>query len=203
MPVPSTGATGGSSPVAAPSSHHSLPPTGSLLWGTKRRKLTIAALTVAAVAILALSFGGIGQNLVYYWGPSELQAAGDKAIGATIRLGGLVADGSIRRSASASGVEFDVVDRQGAVTHVKCSGVPPQMFRERIGVVVEGTLTRAGHFEGHRLMVSHGNEYRAPSEGEQAAIDELMRSVREGDGRTGGPTPAAAVSPTPAPAPKP
>ena len=94
-----------------------------------------------------------------------------------------------------------MVDRKGALTHVKCSGVPPQMFRERIGVVVEGTLSRAGHFEGHRLMVSHGNEYQAPSEAEGAAIDELMRSVREGDGRTGGPrrrrftrSPVAAVT---------
>jgi cytochrome c-type biogenesis protein CcmE len=172
-----------------------------VLWGGKRRRLTFVALGVAALAILALSLGGIGQNLVYYWGPSELQAAGDKAIGATIRLGGLVADGSIRRASGASGVEFDVVDRQGALTHVKCSGVPPQMFRERIGVVVEGTLSRAGHFEGHRLMVSHGNEYRAPSEGEQAAIDELMRSVKDGDGRTGGPVAAGAASPAPRPQP--
>jgi len=60
--------------------------------------------------------------------------------------------------------------------------------------VVEGTLTRAGYFEGHRLMVSHGNEYRAPSDDEKAAIDELMKSVREGgDGRVGGPPAAAAA----------
>jgi cytochrome c-type biogenesis protein CcmE len=173
----------------------SLPPTGSLLWGTKRRRLTLLALAIAAAAILAISLGGIGKNLVYYWGPSELQAAGDKAVGATIRLGGLVADGSIKRGAGASGVEFDVVDRAGALTHVRCSGVPPQMFRERIGVVVEGTLARDGHFEGHRLMVSHGNDYRAPTATETRAIDELMRSVREGAGRTGGP----AVVPTPHP----
>lgn len=184
--------------MTTPDGRTSLPPTGSLLFGGRRRWLTLVALAIAALALLALSIGGIGENLVYYWGPSELHAAGDKAIGATIRLGGLVADGSIKRGAGASGVEFDVVDRQGAVAHVKCSGVPPQMFRERIGVVVEGTLTRDGHFEGNRLMVSHGNEYRAPSEGEQAAIDELMRSVREGDGRTGGPVaPSAAADQKP------
>jgi cytochrome c-type biogenesis protein CcmE len=196
MPSPSTGA---SEPVATPSSSHpSLPPAGALLWGTRRRRLTLVALAVAGAAILALSLSGIGENLVYYWGPSELQAAGDKAIGATIRLGGLVADGSIRRGPGASGVEFDVVDRRGALTHVRCSGVPPQMFRERIGVVVEGTMTPDGHFEGHRLMVSHGNEYRAPTEAEDAAIDELMRSVREGDGRSGGP-PAAPKEDVPRP----
>ena len=164
---------------------------------TRGRVFAVAALVAAGGAFLAITAGGIGQNLVYYWGPTELQAAGDKAVGATIRLGGLVADGSVKRGQGASGVEFDVVDRAGAVTHVKCSGVPPQLFRERIGVVVEGTMTRAGYFDGHRLMVSHSNEYRAPSEGEKAAIDELMKSVKEGDGRSGGP--ASSASPRPQP----
>jgi cytochrome c-type biogenesis protein CcmE len=144
---------------------------------------------VAGTAFALLTVGGIGKNLVYYWGPTELKNAGEKAIGATIRLGGLVADGSIRQGEGASGVEFDVVDRHGGLTHVKCRGVPPQLFRERIGVVVEGTMTRAGHFEGHRLMISHGNDYRAPTEAENVAVEELMRSVREGQGRTGGPKP--------------
>ena len=175
-----------------------LPPTAAILWsGARRRWLTLAALLVAAIGLGAISLGRIGENLVYYWGPSELKAAGDKAYGATIRLGGLVADGSVRRGPGPSGVEFDVVDRSGGVTHVKCSGVPPQMFRERIGVVVEGTLTRDGTFLGNRLMVSHGNDYRAPSEGEKAAIDQLMKSVRDGDGRTGGPSAAPAPRQSP------
>jgi hypothetical protein len=53
-------------------------------------------------------------------------------------------------------------------------------------------------------MVSHGNEYRAPTEAENAAIDELMRSVRDGgDGRTGGPAaaPSTATSASPRAAP--
>ena len=111
--------------------------------------------------------GGIGKNLVYYWGPTELRAAGDKAVGATIRLGGLVGPGSIVSAEGVSSLEFDVIDRQGASVHVKATGVPPQLFRERIGVVVEGTMTRAGHFEGSRLMVSHSNEYRAPGDQER------------------------------------
>ena len=153
------------------------------------RWYALGALAVAGAAFAVLTVGGIGENLVYYWGPTELKNAGEKAVGATIRLGGLVADGSIRQGEGASGVEFDVVDRQGGIAHVKCSGVPPQLFRERIGVVVEGTMTRAGHFEGHRLMISHGNEYRAPTEAENVAVEKLMRSVTEGQSRTGGPQP--------------
>lgn len=143
----------------------------------KTKWFALGALGVAGLAFLAIAFGGIGSNLVYYWGPAELQAAGDKAIGATIRLGGLVVEGSVVRAAGASGVEFDVVDRKGVKVHVKSAGVPPQMFREKIGVVVEGTMTRAGHFESHRLMVSHSNEYRVPGEEYQDDVKKIMTTT--------------------------
>jgi len=137
----------------------------------------IGALAVAGAAFLVVTLGGLGQNLVYYWGPGELRAAGDKAVGATIRLGGLVGADSIRYGEGASSLEFDVVDGSAAV-HVHSRGVPPQMFREGIGVVVEGTMTRGGHFESSRLMVSHDNEYRAPGDKTKANVRELMRTTK-------------------------
>src|SRR4026208_80047 len=144
MPSPSAGASG-KRPVMTPAADGTpLPPAGALLWGTLRRRwITLAAVVVAALGLVAVSFSRIGQNLVYYWGPNALQAAGGQPVGATSRLGGLVADGSVKRGQGASGVEFDVVDRAGAVTHVKCSGVPPQLFRERIRVRAAGPTGRA------------------------------------------------------------
>ena len=41
------------------------------------------------------------------------------------------------------------------------------MFREGIGVVVEGTFARSDQvFKTNRLMVNHCNEYRAPTTAE-------------------------------------
>jgi cytochrome c-type biogenesis protein CcmE len=142
----------------------------------RTRWFAVAALAVAAAAFAVITVGGIGENLVYYWGPTELHRAGDKAIGASIRLGGQVVKDSIKVGDGASSLEFDVADATSAV-HVRSSGVPPQMFREGIGVVVEGTMTRAGHFESRRLMVSHGNEYRAPGDPAKADVKQLMRST--------------------------
>jgi len=133
---------------------------------SRGRWFAIAALAAAGGAFLAITAGGIGQNLVYYWGPTELHAAGKKAVGASIRLGGLVADHSIVRSPGSSQVEFDVIDRKGGSVHVKSNGVPPQMFREKIGVVVEGTFDKSQTFHTTRLMVKHSNEYRPPKAGE-------------------------------------
>jgi len=150
---------------------------------SRGRWFAIGALAAAGAAFVAITAGGIGQNLVYYWGPTELHAAGDKAVGASIRLGGLVADQSIVRSPGSSLVEFDVIDRPGGRVHVKCTGVPPQLFREHIGVVVEGTMSRAGHFEGRRLMVSHSNEYRVPGEGEAVDVRKTMSTTQGIDER--------------------
>lgn len=147
------------------------------------RWFLVGALAVAGLAFLLITAGGIGSNLVYYWGPSEVMAAGPKAVGATIRLGGLVAPGSVVQG-QGSGLQFDVTDGKQKV-RVKSQGVPPQMFRERIGVVVEGTMTKDGYFDCHRLMVSHSNEYRAPDdkegEGEKLDMRKLMRSLQEED----------------------
>lgn len=145
---------------------------------SKTKYFAVGALLVAGAAFVAITAGGIGENLVYYWGPSQLEQAGRKAIGATIRLGGQVKQGSIVMQPGVSALEFDVVDGKSSV-HVKSAGVPPQMFREGIGVVVEGTLTKAGYFESRRLMVSHGNEYRAPDDPKAGVdVERLMKSTK-------------------------
>lgn len=143
---------------------------------TRNRWIALAAVAVAAVGFFVITMGGIGENLVYYWGPTDIHKAGKKAIGATIRLGGQVAPNSIKTASASSNLEFDVTDGT-SVVHVKSRGVPPQMFREGIGVVVEGTMTKNGWFESQRLMVSHGNEYKAPTEGGPKDVKELMKTT--------------------------
>ena len=148
-----------------------------------KRAFTIVALVIAGAALAWLALGGLGDNLVYYWTPTELRAAGPNT--ATVRLGGQVKAGTLVR-AGASQVDFVVTDGVNDVP-VHSSAVPPQMFREGIGVVVEGTLTKAGHFESRRLMVSHGNEYRAPDDPKAGAdVQRLMKSTQGLEGSSAG-----------------
>ncbi|HEY5611344.1 MAG TPA: cytochrome c maturation protein CcmE [Thermoanaerobaculia bacterium] len=143
----------------------------------RNRWFALGALAVGIVGFLVLAGGGIGKNLVYYWSPSDIRKAGPKAIGATIRLGGLVAPGSVVSGNGASKLEFDVTDGKATV-HVKAESVPPQMFRDGIGVVVEGTMNAGGDFESSRLMVSHNNEYQAPPEGGKVDLEKMMESMK-------------------------
>jgi cytochrome c-type biogenesis protein CcmE len=145
----------------------------------RKRRLIFAALAilVAAGTLAYLASGGIGENLVYYWSPSEVKDAGSEAVGASIRLGGLVAPGSIQRGGDGLTLQFAVTDGKNEVP-VRASAVPPAMFREGIGVVVEGTMGSDGTFETRRLMVKHDNQYQAPAEGEDLDVEELMKSMQ-------------------------
>jgi cytochrome c-type biogenesis protein CcmE len=156
-------------------------PTATAASRRKTRLFMVGAFAVAIAAFLVIAYGGISKNLVYYWTPTDLHAAGDKAYGATIRLGGMVVTHSIKRPSGVSGLEFDVKDATGIV-HVKSTGVPPQMFRENVGVVVEGTMTRSGYFQCNRLMVSHNNEYRAPKGGHKMSKEELQKLMQSTEG---------------------
>lgn len=136
----------------------------------KRKHLIPIALLTAIVAALAyVSFGSLGNNLVYYITPSELFKKGEQAYGQTFRLGGVVRPGTIERDDAKLHLSFEVADsEQSTAAHVRVEsqGAPPQMFRERIGVIVEGRYMKDGLFHSDRVMVNHSNEYRPPKPGE-------------------------------------
>jgi cytochrome c-type biogenesis protein CcmE len=156
-------------------------PTATQISRKRTRLFMLGAFMVAVIAFAVIAASGINQNLIYYWTPADLHKAGDKAYGATIRLGGMVAPGSIKSQTGTSAVEFDVKDASDIV-HVKSSGAPPQMFRENIGVVVEGTMVRPGYFKSDRLMVSHNNEYKAPKAGHPVDKQELEKMMKSTEG---------------------
>lgn len=144
----------------------------------KRRLSLLAALLVGLSGLGAVMFSSMGENLVYFWDAKQVLENGDKAVGATIRLGGLVEEGSVQWDEQTRELNFVVTDGTGdyeVPAHTK--GAPPQMFREGIGVVLEGTMSPAGVFEADRVLVKHSNEYKAPEEG--VAAKELYSTLEE------------------------
>jgi cytochrome c-type biogenesis protein CcmE len=118
--------------------------------------------------LIYVSWEDLGENLVYYWTPSETlaKAARLKNKDATIRLGGVVAKGSVKWVAETLDLTFRVADSTETDAKnvlVDSKGAPPQMFREGIGVVVEGRLGADNVFHSDRVMVNHDNQYRPPT----------------------------------------
>jgi cytochrome c-type biogenesis protein CcmE len=152
---------------------------------TRNRLIAVVALLVAGTGLSLVAFGNIGENLVYYWRPSEMLSQGEKAYGPTIRLGGQVKPGSIEWNEQHTTLQFQVMDSEkpdAAHVLVRTSEVPPQMFRERIGVVVEGTFDQTKVFQGSRLMVNHSNEYRAPKSEDD--VKKMFEDMQKQDATT-------------------
>ena len=132
--------------------------------------IALGAIAVAGAIVEYLSLGSIGDNLVYFWDVPQLLDKKQDAVGATIRLGGVVRKGSMNWQPETVELKFDIANQpevadSNAVT-VYSKGAPPQMFREGIGVVVEGKYD-GQQFQADRVIVKHSNEYRPPEEGRE------------------------------------
>jgi cytochrome c-type biogenesis protein CcmE len=136
----------------------------------RRRIWLVLAIALIVSGFGYLLYGNIGKNIVYFWTPGELLAKGDVGLDRPVRLGGQVVPGSVQWNADALDLRFRVTDGTKEVA-VHSRGAPPQMFRDGIGVVVEGRYQRSGIFESTSLMVKHSNEYRAPKPGEKPPHD--------------------------------
>jgi cytochrome c-type biogenesis protein CcmE len=146
----------------------------------KKNRKKIAALGAAVVVLggfAYLLYGGIGNSLVYFLTPSELTAKGEKVYGAPVRLGGQIVPGSVVWKAETIDLRFKMTDGKQTVA-VHSTKAPPQMFRDGMGVVVEGKLARNGVFESNNLMVKHSNEYKPPHAG-QKPEDMYKTLIRE------------------------
>jgi cytochrome c-type biogenesis protein CcmE len=127
---------------------------------TLGRKQKRAALVVSALAVLGLATGlvlfALRDAIVFFYTPSEIAA---KAIapGQRFRLGGLVAQGSLRHHADPT-VTFTVTDLENT-TPVAYTGQLPDLFREGQGVVAEGKLDAHGLFLADTVLAKHDENY--------------------------------------------
>ena len=119
------------------------------------------------------------KNVIFFLTPNELLAQGPAGVGKAVRLGGLVKPRSVQWDDTTLELHFQIVDTASTgelVVHSR--GAPPQMFRDGMGVVVEGKLGSDGVFQSSQLLVKHSNEYRAPKPGEKP--QEMYKTLIQG-----------------------
>lgn len=122
----------------------------------KQRRLYFVILGVLALgAATALVLTAVGDGMVYFYSPTDLQA---KHVGPDrrLRLGGLVEQGSVVKDGKT--VTFAVTDLVAKVT-VTYVGVLPDLFREGQGVVVEGRMDPQGMFQASEVLAKHDEKY--------------------------------------------
>ncbi|SDY66169.1 cytochrome c-type biogenesis protein CcmE [Modestobacter sp. DSM 44400] len=125
--------------------------------GTRRWRLVVVVVVVlGAVAILAVA--GLNRTLVYYRTPTEL-LHDQTLVGKQVRVGGLVAPGSLQRDGQVA--RFTLTD---GVTDVPVVFTGPinGVFAAGRDALVDGRYTSAGVLDGDELIVKHDNTYRGP-----------------------------------------
>ena len=78
-----------------------------------------------------------------------------------IRAGGMVREGSIKRSNNSLNIEFVVTDFKNDLT-INYSGILPDLFSEKAGVVVQGYLEKEGSFRAIEVLAKHDENYMPP-----------------------------------------
>jgi len=123
----------------------------------KQRRFAMIAggVGVLAVAVLLVLFA-MKDAIVFFNSPTDVVEK-HLAPGTRIRLGGLVASGSVSRG-EALVVKFDVTDGNSTIP-VTYQGILPDLFREGQGVVAEGTIDGAGGFKADNVLAKHDETY--------------------------------------------
>jgi cytochrome c-type biogenesis protein CcmE len=127
----------------------------------KNQRLMLAALAlVAVVAAGLLALSGLKDQAAFFYAPSDVKKDG-LPLGKAVRLGGMVVDKSITRAADGVTMHFVVTDGQATIP-VTFSGIAPDLFREKSGVVAEGQFQADGSFIATNLLAKHDEKYMPP-----------------------------------------
>ena len=126
----------------------------------KRRIRMLAFGGVALAASAAIAGFAFNDSIVFFFPPTELIAkaeTGEAGPDRRVRLGGMVAEGSVAKVDGGASVSFDVTDGETTLP-VIFAGVLPDLFREGQGVVAEGYYRNAV-FEAETILAKHDENY--------------------------------------------
>lgn len=131
----------------------------------KHQRLILALLAVAGVAGAGvLGASALRDEAAYFRTPAEIDA-GKAAVGEPMRLGGMVAEGSIVRQGDGLTIRFVATDGTASVP-VEFTGIVPDLFGEGAGMVADGRMRADGVFVADRILAKHDERYMPPQMGD-------------------------------------
>jgi cytochrome c-type biogenesis protein CcmE len=132
----------------------------------RRKRFIIGGLVILA-ALAYIIYGGMQEAVVYFVTPSELKAKETNSSDRFLRMGGMVVKGSLQKDSQNLTYRFELTDGTASVP-VLFRGVPPDLFVDGKGAVVEGRLAGDGIFQATTIMAKHSEEYSPPPDGKSA-----------------------------------
>jgi cytochrome c-type biogenesis protein CcmE len=131
----------------------------------RRKRFLIGALVIVG-ALAYIMYGGMQEAMVYFKMPSELKAEESSSRDKFLRMGGMVVKGSLQTDVKNLTYRFDLSDGTASIP-VFFKGIPPDLFTEGKGAVVEGRIGADGVFQATTIMAKHAEEYSPHSDGKE------------------------------------
>jgi len=143
------------------------------LRAQRRQRLIFVGVILVGVAIAtALALTAIGENMLYFYSPTQI-AAGEAPRNHDVRVGGLVVEGSVARRADGLDLQFDLTDTSASM-RVVYTGILPDLFREGQGIVAHGRIGDDGIFRAREVLAKHDENYMPPE------VAEALKLAAEG-----------------------
>jgi cytochrome c-type biogenesis protein CcmE len=99
------------------------------------------------------------ENVVYFFSPTEIYNKSEISLNKTIRIGGLVKEGSSIKNEK--NVSFIITDLKNEIL-VTYKGLVPNLFSEGKGVIAEGKLKDKKYFIADKILAKHDENYMPP-----------------------------------------
>ena len=129
----------------------------------KNQRLSLLLLAIAAVlAAVLLAMSALKDQAAYFYAPGDLAKLGYPPADRSVRIGGMVAPGSLRRAADGVTVSFTVRDESRHTIPVRYTGILPDLFKEDSGVVAEGRFGPDRLFVASEILAKHDENYMPP-----------------------------------------
>jgi len=126
----------------------------------QKRMVTVAAILAGVGIATTFALQAFNKNMLYYYSPTQIHA-GEAPDTRSIRVGGLVENGSVQREPGSLEVRFTLTDFANTVG-VSYTGVLPDLFREGQGVIARGRLNDQGMFVAEEVLAKHDENYMPP-----------------------------------------
>jgi cytochrome c-type biogenesis protein CcmE len=125
-------------------------------WSRKQKRLAvIGGLAIVVALATTLVLVALRDQIVFFYSPSDI-ATRELAVGQSVRMGGLVKDGSWVREGNNNAF---VITDGAADLAASYTGILPDLFREGQGVVAEGSLLPDGTFLATNVLAKHDENY--------------------------------------------
>lgn len=126
----------------------------------KQRMVFVGVVLIGVITAAVLVLSAIGENMLYFFSPTQVKA-GEAPQTRSVRVGGLVVDGSVERVGTGLTVRFDLTDTAESIT-VEYTGILPDLFREGQGIVAMGRVRPDGVFSAEEVLAKHDENYMPP-----------------------------------------